>query len=176
MAKLKLCAPWQEHYEMIKAMFAEDPDVFVLMDEEQYKIRIYVNGQVKADALEAILLHEVVFGNITLEVNVIPADQVSEKEADQSIATLFEAAFDGNYALSYVKALDGPFEFNATYVVFAKEVVQYYRDDLSDIHGLRSTLYEDLARDIFVKTPGVYFCTDDEEIETLTISSDCFEP
>lgn len=176
MAKLRLCAPWQEHYEMIKAMFAEDPDVFVLMDEEQYEIRIYVYGQAKADALELLLIHEVAYGNITLKVTVIPADQAPEKEAAPSVATLFKAAFDGNCALSYVKTLDGPFKFNATYVVFAKEVVQYYRDDLSDIHGLRSTLYEDLARDIFVKTPGVYFCTDDEEIETLTISSDCFEP
>lgn len=176
MAKLKLCAPWQEHYEMIKAMFAEDPDVFVLMDEDQYEIRIYVNGQAKADALEAILLHEVVFGSITLKVNVVPANQIPEKETAPSIEALFEAAFDGNSAMNYVKTLDGPFEFNATYVVFAKEVVQYYRDDLSDIHGLRSTLYEDLARDIFVKTPGVYFCTDDEETETLTIAGEFFEP
>lgn len=176
MAKLKLCAPWQEHYEMIKAMFAEDPDVFVLMDEEQYEIRIYVNEQAKADALEAILLHEVVFGNIMLKINVIPANQMPEKEADQSVEALFEVAFDGNSALSYVKTLDGPFEFNATYVVFAKEVVQYYRDDLSDIHGLRSTLYEDLAREIFAKTLGVYFCTDDEETETLTIAGEFFEP
>lgn len=46
------------------------------------------------------------------------------------------------------------------YCSFKKEVVQYPADDLSSETGLKSTLYEDLAREIFENTDGVYFCTD----------------
>ena len=43
-----------------------------------------------------------------------------------------------------------PFAINSfTYVVFEKEVVQYWNDNLGDINGLRSTLYQDLAKEIF---------------------------
>ena len=43
--------------------------------------------------------------------------------------------------------------------VFAKEVVQYWNDSLSDPYGKVSTLYQDIAKDIFEDTDGVMFCT-----------------
>ena len=48
-----------------------------------------------------------------------------------------------------------------SFAVFAKEVVQYYNDDLTDINGLKSTLYEDIARDVF-DIDGINYCTSKE--------------
>ena len=54
----------------------------------------------------------------------------------------------------------------AKYVIFANKVVQYFNDSLSDAHGVCSTLYQDIARDVFGDDCGVYFCTDLEEKST----------
>ena len=50
-----------------------------------------------------------------------------------------------------------------TYVVFVNEVVQYFNDDLGDVYGQCSTLYQEIAKDVFGETEGVFFCTDVEE-------------
>ena len=39
-------------------------------------------------------------------------------------------------------------------------LLTYSEQSLADIHGFRSTLYEDIAREIFGSDMGVYFCTD----------------
>ena len=55
-----------------------------------------------------------------------------------------------------------------TFIVFEKVVVQWFSDSIGDWYGLTSTLYQDLAKDIFGNIDGVYFCTDngmDEKIE-----------
>ena len=48
-----------------------------------------------------------------------------------------------------------------TYVIFKKEVVQYYNDSLSDAHGMCSTLYQDIAKRILDADEGIFFCTND---------------
>ena len=40
-----------------------------------------------------------------------------------------------------------------TFVLFKKEVVQYFADDISNPQGVRSTLYENIAKD-FLLFPG----------------------
>ena len=57
-----------------------------------------------------------------------------------------------------------------TYVVFRNEVVQYYTDDLGDYFGMASTLYEDIARDLFSEVDGIYFCTNTEKPVVLNSS------
>ena len=53
--------------------------------------------------------------------------------------------------------------FQANYVVFENKVVQFFNDDLSDIHGNKSTLYQEIAKDIFGDCDNIYFCTDTKE-------------
>ena len=51
-----------------------------------------------------------------------------------------------------------------TYVVFKNCVVQFFNDNLNDCHGLISTLYQDIAAEIFedANLNGVYYNTDVE--------------
>ena len=78
---------------------------------------------------------------------------------------LFEALFGGNSAFAFVYPIDYAFSNRLIYVVFKNCVVQFFNDNLSDLHGNISTLYEDIAADVFedADIPGVFFCTDIEE-------------
>ena len=156
--KFKLSPPWITFYHDLNEMFGNDPDIKLDIDEDEYVVRMYVEDADKADALSKILPTEKVFGNVTVRIKVIPANAKEE-----SIAELFKKAFKGNPILADALDIIGAFDFRATYVVFAKKVVQYFNDDMGDINGLRSTLYEDIARDMFSVDGGVFFCTDTED-------------
>ena len=47
-----------------------------------------------------------------------------------------------------------------TYVVFTNKVVQFFNDNLNDIYGNVTTLYQEIASDVFDIESGVFFCTD----------------
>ena len=97
------------------------------------------------------------FGNVTVQIVVIPSNNLLQSSPDD----LFRRAFYYNDAVTSVEITkDIPGFPCLTYVIFAKEVVQYFTDNLGDYYGITSTLYQDIAKDIFVNTEGVYFCTD----------------
>ena len=156
MAKLKLSPPWSIFYDEIRAMFAKDPEVKVVMDEDHYTVYVFVDNAKKSAALARILEQEKKFGRITLKVVVPPPDNTSVPFKDG--VELYRAAFENNPRLSYVQPKTSIFD-TSFYVVFKNEVIQYFIDDISDINGLCSTLAENIARDIFVgDLPN--FCTD----------------
>lgn len=155
MAKFKLSAPWVMFYNEIKALFGRDPEIEVVYDEEDNDIRLYVENTEKAEALQELLPAERKFGNITVTVTVIPANKLRAKKA-----SLFRKALQGNPAFVLEQTVEGVFTNPVSYIVFAREVVQYWIDDLGDLHGIYSTLYEDIARDVFEDPDGVFFCTE----------------
>ena len=55
------------------------------------------------------------------------------------------------------------FAYNTIYVVFKNRVVQFFNDNLNDIYGNISTLYQEIASDVFKEISGVNYCTDIEE-------------
>ena len=54
MNKPKLAAPWISFYREIEAMFKEDEQVHPVYDEENNVVKLYVEDQEKAEALEKI--------------------------------------------------------------------------------------------------------------------------
>lgn len=172
MANLKLSPPWIIYYKEIQAFFNEDPDVRVIYDAENYEIKLYVEDSEKADALSQILIPEKDFGSIVLNITVIPANKnrivvPSSKNVVATKASLFEAAFYNNGAVDFIRTIKGIFTNKITYVVFRNTVVQYFTDDLGDYHGVRSTLYQDIASEIFMNTDSIFFCTNVEYEEML---------
>lgn len=157
--KVKLSPPWVTYANEIKALFGDDPQVRIeFRDKEEsdpYTLKIYVDGNLsKYEAIDALLPDSIVFGNVTLNIAVIPPNTSNSSTAD-----LIEAAFEGNPALSFIRRISSPFgKFD--YVVFKNKVVQFYNDEMGDINGNRSTLYQDVAKDVFGSLDGVYFCTD----------------
>lgn len=161
MAKLKLSPPWIAYYHEVNELFRKDPSVNVTYDENAMAVYLYVTDPVKADALAQLLPTEKNFGPISLKITVIPANE----EAGRSItyahfSSIYEAALSGNAAFSYLRMVPWDENKTFTYVVFVREVVQYFNDDIGDLFGAISTLYEDLARNVFIDKEGVFFCTD----------------
>lgn len=157
---LGLISPWVNYYKQLEALFKNDPKVGIEFIADPPEVKLYVDGQAKADALAKLLPEEKKFGNQILKITIIPSNSTEE-----DFVTLFKTAFEGNPAFTraFVTPLT-PQSFGATYLMFKKEVVQYYNDDLSDANRRCSTLYQDIARDVFTDAPGgVYFSTELEE-------------
>lgn len=155
--KLRLSTPWVTLYREYEAMFGDDPDIdidYVAGDGEDPVIKLRVRGQDKADAIERLLPDKYEFGGVTVNIIVIPDNK------DISIESLFRAAFEGNPAFSYAATAEGIFTNPLTYIVFRNRVVQFWNDDLGDINGNESTLYENIAHEIFDDVDNVCFCTD----------------
>ncbi len=154
--KVNKSAPWFIFYEKMQAMFGEDPAIDVSINDERKEVKLYVVGTDKCDAISQLLPPEKVFGNITVKISVIPAN-----EEDPSMAELYERALEGNPAFIFTaegkrgETTTIPF----TYVAFDESIVQYYADNLEDYYGNDNTLYQEIAKDIFIEHPGVKFCT-----------------
>lgn len=171
MAIVNLSAPWIEHYRKLQTMFANDPDVSVVYDSACMVCEIYAEGEKRAEALEKLLKPSVQFGNVVLNITVHQVNGISEKYGRFLPLTLRNGLYahrkdDLHYqalltnpAVNSIEYTYGPGKEVLTYVIFTPEVAQYFSDDIGDYYGLKSTLYEDIARDIFVEEFGVFYCT-----------------
>ena len=165
MAKLNLSSPWVVYYRKLSAFFKEDSEVRITYDEIEQEIKLYVDNAEKAVALEKLLPHEQNFGNVTLYITVVPANKTTFDSVKVAYSTsssdIIQICFN-NKAVVGVKVVDGIMTNRITFVIFKKEVVQYFTDNIGDYHGICSTLYQDLAKEIFGNSDGVFFCTDNE--------------
>lgn len=158
--KLKLSSPWAKYVAALKAMFGEDPDITIEVDEDNFTVKLFVDDAEKADAIARLLPESKQFGCVTLKITVVPPNLEEESKAD-----LFAKAFEGNPAFERVRTVTGVMSNPMTFVVFAKEVVQYYIDNLGDLYGNRSTLYQELAKELFGAIDGVFYCTEVKDPE-----------
>ena len=155
--KLGIASPWITFARRVHKLFECDPEVKLEWDDEACKLKVYVSSQEKASALEKLLPSEKAFGNVVMTIVVIPANDQEPTEWE-----LFQTAFKGNPAVSFTDVIEGA-GFHAGYIVFQPQVVQYYNDNIGDIHGIESTLYQDIANEVFEDHAGVFFCTDIED-------------
>ena len=156
---LKLRSPWVLHGRKLWAMFRKDSEVETAFDEKAKKYTIRVQTAKKADALSRLIPPEVTFGNVTFKVCIVPANAGDVLPEDAPLIDVLHAAFDGNDAIDMIRPVSRGLFKDLYYVVCYNWVVQYEADNLADINGFISTLYEDLARDIFTKANGALFCT-----------------
>lgn len=157
MKKFKLSSPWVSYYNKLVALFGDDPDIKINYNEDENVVTLYVEGTDKAEAIDALLPEEKVFGNVTLKITVVPAN------APKTKIDIYRKAFEGNPAYSYAVTVAGISSNDFNFVVFKNKVVQYWNDNLGDINGNESTLYQNIANDVFEDKDGIYFCTDTEK-------------
>lgn len=174
MARVNLSPPWATLVSEFEELFKYDHEVHVVYNEEAYSLKLYVDSSTKAAALTSLLPEEYVFGNVKLTVIVVPANQETVKFSTNP-TELFTYAFRDNPIFSFIKTITGIFANNLTYVVFKNRVVQFFNDDLGDIYGNRSTLYQEIAKNIFGEKEGVFFCTDIEEPATFAHAEETLE-
>lgn len=158
--EINLFSPWVIYYKKLEALFGKDKDIKMSFDNDELTVSMFINSQDKYEALSQLLPVEQQFGNVTLKIQLIPANLNTSK------IDLFRKAFNGNPVVTDIISIsrdiiDTTNDFN--YIVFKKEVVQYHDDSLDDPHGNCSTLYQEIAKDIFGNHGGIYFCTDANE-------------
>lgn len=166
--RLKLSPPWITYINKVQAMFDGDPQIAcnIQTHSANPSITLACNNGDKVTAIKKLLPTSVDFGNIKLKINI---DGPESNLAFTSTKQVFEIAFKGNPAFSYcvAPAEEGYWYADFTYVVFKNCVVQFFNDNLNDAHGIVSTLYQDIAAELFKEfTPisgGVGYCTDIED-------------
>lgn len=152
---LDLSTPWVEYARKIYILFGQDPEISVIYDPDTITVKLYVNNGDKADAIAKILPAEKIIGNITIKVVVIPNNE------EDTIVDIYRKAFNGNPIFSdIITTNSNPIAETFVHVMFEPEVVQFYNDQLNHPDGMATMLYEDVARDIFVSKPGVFFNTE----------------
>lgn len=157
MAIIKKSAPWMTYYREVDALFKKDDDVTVVFDEENLVLSLYVDNQTKASAIGILMPIEKEFGNVVLKIKVIPPNDKTT-DISRDIISVAGYAFENNNAVYMVRSVSGL--LNIVYVIFRKAVVQFFDDNIGDINGNCSTLYEIMARDVF-EDIGIKYCTDD---------------
>lgn len=151
---LGLSTPWVTFFKKVHAFFKDDPEIKLTFNNDIPEIKFYVENPKKAAALESLLPVSKEFGNVSVKITVVPANVNFGSYSDK-----ISAAFENNPVLSFVKNVDTIFG-HYDYIVFKNEVVQFFNDNMGDIYGNTSTLYQDIASDIFETEPTVRFCTD----------------
>ena len=165
--KLKILPPWSTFIFINKviALFDGDPQIACNVDYSgsSPSIVLACNNGDKVNALQQVLPSEVSFGIVVLHISI---DGTPSNRAFANKKELFDTLFEKNpaYAYSMSPVDDGFNWFAMTYVVFKNCVVQFFNDNLNDCHGIISTLYEDIAREILTGdgANGCYFNTDVE--------------
>ena len=164
--RLKMSPPWITFINEMEALFDGDPQIACNVDTtaDGPSITLATNNGDKGAALLKLLPVEKKFGNVTLTIGI---DGPISNRAFTSTKELFETAFAGNPAFAYCVAPteEGAWFFEFVYVVFKNCVVQFFNDNLDDAHGVVSTLYQNIAKDIFGNEgylTSVHYCTDVE--------------
>lgn len=164
--RLKISPPWFTYINKLMALFDGDPEIaFNIISEsgEDPEVIIATNNGDKATALARLLPDEKKFGNVTLKIGI---DASFSNRVFPTAKELFETVFSKNPAFAYcvVPADEGYWFLDFCYVVFKNCVVQFFNDNLDDCHGIISTLYQDIAKELFEEANlyNVHYCTDIE--------------
>lgn len=171
--KTGIIAPWIEYQKRVKALFGRDPEIIVGEvyepdgNEVDYAFDIEVRNHRKFEALDAVLPAIREFGNVTLGIQIFDEENIGGTD---DIAAIYQTLFRDNPIVQDVKIVVDQFCIRHAYVLFAPEVIQYYRDEMTDYNGLFSGLAQDIAKEIFEdKTGNVHFCT--APVEEISASS-----
>lgn len=156
--KIKLLSPWELYVRKMKVMFDKDAEIYIEYDEENSILEINVSDLSKALALTFLIPDFVEFGDKKV-TNVIKFDGENLKDP-YHICSL---AFNNNDSVSSIIKPHGQFLDGTVFVCFKKEVVQYPNDNMFDANGVCSTLYQNLAKELFPDKVNIFFCTDTKE-------------
>lgn len=145
MCEATLKSPWVRYVGRVEALFSGDPEVRVSYDEEANVLKLMVDGEDKAEAIQELLPTTKVFGNVQLAIEVIPSNgEWTEEET-------FRKAFAGNVAFVDVAEGYGPAQ-DISYALFMPEVVQLEEDNVSQFDGVTTITFADLARSVLEDT------------------------
>lgn len=159
---LKISPPWIVWQKQAKALFENDPDIWIdaATAAADPEITLYVAKPAKAAALARMLPECKEFGNVKCRINIVPPNgALAMPKAPEGGAELAMAAFGENGAVACIRQVSKGLFRDLAYVAFDREVVQFPADNIADINGNWSGLMEDIAREVCERAEGIFFCT-----------------
>lgn len=160
---VSLSPPWAVYREKLAKLFELDGKVTVgpVVDIPGGKaIHIRTEDHGKADALYAFLNKSVRFGSVSMNIVVHDDSKYNALVVVGGIEGRIKAAFAGNRLVRRVETVTDSRGFEHTWLVMEPAVVQFWADNLADVHGNLTLTAEQLARDV-LDIPGVAICTAD---------------
>jgi len=168
--RLKLSPPWNTYWSEVNGLFAADAQIKVSPLEETdggYVMKIYVDDQDKYVALTNILPQKKVYGNVTLDIQLIPADASLAaplpKSITEDILDCYETALKDTGRMVGKELVQVPGGAEIGYVITECGVYQFFNDDLTTLYGWKTITIEDLFKDVFgvnATVPVIYFSSE----------------
>ncbi|WLR41314.1 hypothetical protein LC087_10285 [Bacillus carboniphilus] len=155
-----LSSPWMTQSEKIIHTVGDDPLVRIRPLQEitsnLFILRIIVNGEKKAQALDSLITKEYCFSGVRLQV--IVEEEFTRKRADQlcvktalGIAELLVVALETNHLFKTV-LLSERFGEVAVFPIISSQIIQFFNDDQSDYYenfnGVAANIFKDVMVDI----------------------------
>ncbi len=153
--KVTMSAPWTIYCRKLEELLCQDPDISLYYDADEPVAKLYVDSLDKATILDNLLPSEKTFGNVTLKIYIYPPNV---EEYNRSY--MFKRLFEGNPVYEGMQSSTLPDGSEVNYILFKKEVAQFFGDNIQNPYGVISTLYESIAKDVFEgDNEGVIFTT-----------------
>ena len=158
--ELGLQSPWIILHKGLYNLFAQDPDITVAPNMIQceggvYETHISSSNYEKLSALKKIIRNETKMGNITARVVFdydAPTDDIGVED--------WKAAFAGNPLFKDIIAVPTPTGGEIDYVLFARDILTYYIDDITDLYGNKHIIVADLVKQVANETSNINICTE----------------
>lgn len=175
----KLSPPQYILYNRIVSSIGADETVHIKNIYQKsgiYYIDLYPEDEKKARGLSEVLINQYNFGGIKVQIRVFPPNEnhaditQASENFDPVIATkvLFENALTGNPYFVTIKEVPTNSFFPPTLgqlaIVYAKQVIQYYSDDISDYYRnsnqVAQDVFQQIMKDKYYDTVRVSVTTD----------------
>lgn len=171
--KVKLSPPWESHMQMLKAFFKGDDRIEVVIGTQEGTQKGTVVGQIRvADAdcfiaLGQALRQTVKFGNVTLYVVIVPANEEVEAKIGKKLKAgkkllplaALKEALKKNPAFSKLK-MSRLGDRSICFCVFKPAIIQWYNDNLGNPWKITSCMHECQAENVFADEIGALWCTE----------------
>lgn len=154
--KVGLSAPWTCYGKLIYNLFEKDKSIEITKDNEEsggiYNIYIKSAEATKLAAIKKILGEEVPMGNITIVLNY-------EDTSDSATLEDYKEAFKDTGYLVACESIETAIG-NYDCPIFAKEIIQFFNDDTSDIYGNKNIIVADAVKEVAQnKAPNLLIST-----------------
>ena len=166
---MKLSPPWNTVWSMLVALFKGDDEITVKPiqhdDSGVYTITLESSNATKICALSRLLKNEYSFGNVTLKIKyaVTNNSKVAEDYDKNDLYDVAIEAFASTPAVVDIKHCQDLVSNKFIVIEFAKQVVQFYNDDLFDFYGNWNGTYIDVAKKLCTDIDGLMFTIAESE-------------
>lgn len=157
---VKLSPPWTTIEKFLAQMFEGDDDItiypMIRKEDGSREIVIESNYADKICALSELLNNEYDFGNVKLKITYRVTNKYCFTKNTDLYGTVIDA-LASTPRVEDIKKIRNFVEDEFIVIEFAKEVIQFFNDDLQDYYGNWNGTLVDVAKKIFKSNDKILF-------------------